>query len=165
MAYQEQVDLGFITLPAAPGLDVTPLYADPLVCIAPPSFEPKNKVYMTVAELAEHNVVLQGQGHSKKTQQLLTTHKISIKSSARVVADASIIAIVESGLGVSVVPQLVLLNCRSSVRVFPFYPAESRAIAVASLSHDGLAPAAKAMHNHIVESLASWSKHQGVDRG
>jgi DNA-binding transcriptional LysR family regulator len=162
---KSRVDLGFVTLPVAPGLDVTPLHADPLVCIAPPSFEPRNKAYMTVAELAEHNVVLQGEGYGKETQQLLASHKISIKSSARAIDDAAIIAIVESGLGISVVPQLALLNYRSSVQVFPFYPSESRAIVLASLSHEGLAPAAKAMHKHIVESVAAWSKHEGGKRG
>lgn len=153
-----KVDLGFITLPAAPGLDVTPLYVDPLVCIAPPGFAPKSNAYMTIAELAEHNVVLQGEGYGKDTQQLLSAHKISIKSNARAIDDAAIIAIVESGLGLSIVPQLVLLNYRSSVQVFPFYPAESRAIVLASLGHEGLAPAAKAMHGHIVESVAAWAR-------
>lgn len=162
---KSRIDLGFVTLPGAPGLDMTPLYTDPLVCIAPGSFEPKNKVYMTVSELAEHNVVLQGEGYSKETQQLMTTHKIAIKSSARAIDDAAIIAIVESGLGISVVPQLALLNYRSSIQIFPFYPAESRAIVLASLSHEGLAPAAKAMHKHIVESVASWSKQVGRNRG
>lgn len=162
---KSRIDLGFVTLPAAPGLDVTPLYADPLVCIAPPGFEPKNKAYMTASELAQHNVVLQGQGYGKETQQLMATHKISIKSSARAIDDAAIIAIVESGLGISVVPQLALLNYRSSVQVFPFFPAESRAIVLASLSHEGLAPAAKIMHKHIVDSVAYWSKQEGESRG
>lgn len=155
---KSRIDLGFVTLPAAPGLDVTPLYADPLVCIAPPGFEPKNRAYMTAAELAEHNVVLQGEGYGKETQQLMATHRVSLKSSARAIDDAAIIAIVESGLGISVVPQLALLNYQSSVQAFPFYPAESRAIVLASLGHDGLAPAAKAMHRHIVDSVAAWVK-------
>ncbi|WP_269502242.1 LysR family transcriptional regulator [Burkholderia sp. IMCC1007] len=161
---KSQVDLGFITLPAAPGLDVTPLYADPLVCIAPAGFVPKSRAYMTVAELAEHPVVLQGEGYGKETQQLLASHKVSVKSRARAIDDAAIIAIVESGLGISVVPELALLNYRSAVQAFPFYPAQSRAIAVASLGRDGLAPAAKAMHEHIVEAVASWSKHDDSAR-
>ncbi|MPW20419.1 Transcriptional regulator, LysR family [Paraburkholderia piptadeniae] len=161
---KSQVDLGFITLPAAPGLDVTPLYADPLLCITPPGFEPRSKAYMTVAELAEHNVVLQGEDYGKETQQLLMSHKISVKSSARAIDDAAIIAIVESGLGVSVMPRLAMLNYRSSVQAFPFYPAESRAIVLASLSQEGLAPAAKAMHKHIADSIAAWTKREGGDQ-
>jgi DNA-binding transcriptional LysR family regulator len=157
---KSRVDLGFVTLPTAFALGTTPLYADPLLCIAPPGFEPRNKAFMTVPELAEHNVVLQGEGYGKETQQLLSTHKLSIKSIARAIDDAAIIAIVESGLGISVVPQLALLNYRSSVQVYPFYPAESRAIALASLSHEGLAPAAKAMHKHIVDAVAAWSTQQ-----
>jgi hypothetical protein len=84
-----------------------------------------------------------------------------VKSSARAIDHAAIIAIVESGLGVSVMPQLALLNYRSSVQVFPFYPAESRAIVLAlSLSQEGLAPAARAMHAHIVESVERWVKRR-----
>ena len=151
---KSKVDLGFVTLPAAPGLDATPLYVDPLVCILPPGTQPANKAYMTVAELAEHNLVMQRDDYGKETQQLLSANKVSVRSQARAIDDAAIIAIVESGLGVAVVPQLVLLNYKSTVQAYPFFPAESRAIALASLGHDGLAPAAKAMHRHIVETVA-----------
>lgn len=156
-----QVDLGFNILPAPPGLGVTPLYADPLVCIAPLGFAPKSKAYMTAPELADHNVVLQGEDYGKETEQVLAKHKISIRSRARAIDDAAIIAIVESGLGISVIPQLALLNCKSAVQVFPFYPPESRVIVLASLGQEGLAPAAKAMHQHIVEFVAAWSNGEG----
>lgn len=156
-----QVDLGFIVLPGPPGLDVTPLYADALVCIAPQGFSPKSKAYITVPELADHNVVRQGEGYEKETQQVLAKHNISIRSSARAIDDAAIIAIVESGLAISVMPQLALLSYRSNVQAFPFYPPESRVIALASLSQESLAPAAKAMHQHIVESVAVWSNGEG----
>ncbi len=161
---KSRIDLGFVTLPAAPGLDVTALYADSLVCITPPGFEPRNRVYMAVAELAERNVVLQGEGYSKETRQLMASHQIAIRSSARAIDDAAIVAIVESGLGISVVPQLALRNDRSVVQIFPFYPAESRAIVLASLGQEWLAPAARAMHAHIIEFVASWSKQESSHR-
>lgn len=50
----------------------------------------------------------------------------------------------ESGLGLSIIPQPTLLNDQSTVQVLPFYPAESRAIVLVSISHKGLALAAKA---------------------
>lgn len=156
-----QVDLGFIVLPGPPGLDVTPLYADPVVCIAPPGFAPKSKAYITAPELADHNVVRQGQGYEKETRQVLAKHNVSIRSSARAIDDAAIIAIVESGLAISVMPELALLNYRSNVQAFPFYPPESRVIVLASLSQESLAPAAKAMHQHIVESVTAWSNSEG----
>lgn len=156
-----QVDLGFIVLPGPPGLDVTPLYADPVVCIAPPGFAPKSKAYITAPELADHNVVRQGEGYEKETRQVLAKHNVSIRSSARAIDDAAIIAIVESGLAISVMPQLALVNYRSNVQAFPFYPPESRVIVLASLSQESLAPAAKAMHQHIVESVSAWSNSEG----
>lgn len=159
--FKSQSDLGFIILPAPPGLDVTPLYADPLMCIAPLGFAPKGQAYITAPELADHNVVLQGGDVGKETQQLLSKHKISVRSSARAIDDAAIIGIVESGLGISVMPELALLKNTSEVQVFPFYPPESRVIVLVSPSQDSLAPAAKAMHRHIVEFVAAWSKGEG----
>ncbi|MHC4049437.1 LysR family transcriptional regulator [Bradyrhizobium sp. 25ACV] len=155
---KSQVDMGFIILPAPPGLDITPLYTDPLVCIAPLGFTPKNKAYVTVPDLADHNVVLQGQDYGKEIQQVLAKHKTSVRSNARAIDSAAVIAIVESGLGISVIPQLALLNYRTSVQAFPFRPAESRLIVLASLNRQNLAPAAKAMHRHIINSVASWAK-------
>lgn len=154
---KNQVDLGFIILPVPPALDVTPLYADPLLCIAPVGFAPKSKAYITVNELADYNVVLQGGDYGKEIQQVLAKHSVSVRSSARAIDDAAIIAIVESGLGISVMPQLALLNYRTPVQTFPFYPPESRVIVLASLSQESLSPAAKAMYRHIVQSVAAWS--------
>lgn len=159
---KNQVDLGFVILPVPPALDVTPLYEDPLLCITPLGFAPKSEAHITVNELAEHNVVLQGGDYGKETQQVLAKHNISVRSSARAIDDAAIIAIVESGLGISVMPQLALLNYRTLVQSFPFYPPESRVIVLASLSQESLAPAAKAMHRHIVESVAAWPKGEGA---
>jgi DNA-binding transcriptional LysR family regulator len=83
-----------------------------------------------------------------------------VKSNVRAIDAATILAAVESGLGLAVVSQLALQNYQSTVQVFPFYPAESRAIVLASLSYEGLAPAAKAMHKHIVETVAAWARQK-----
>ncbi|MCP3413646.1 LysR family transcriptional regulator [Bradyrhizobium brasilense] len=156
-----QVDLGFTIFPAPPELDATPLYADPLMCIAPSGFAPKGKAYITVPELADHNVVLQGQEHGREIEQVLAKHKISIRSGARAIDDAAILAIVESGLAISVMPQLALRSYKSAVQVFPIYPLESRIIVLASLGQERLAPAADAMHQHIQRVVALWSNSEG----
>ncbi|MFQ3453907.1 LysR family transcriptional regulator [Bradyrhizobium sp. UFLA01-814] len=154
-----QVDLGFTIFPVPPGLDATPLYADPLMCIAPLGFAPKGKAYFTVPELADHNVVLQDYG--KEAEQVLAKHKIPIRSGARAIDDAAILAIVESGLGIGVMPQLALISYKSAVQVFPLYPLESRVIVLASLCQESLAPAAKVMHQHIRTFVAGWSNSEG----
>ncbi|WP_342709949.1 LysR family transcriptional regulator [Bradyrhizobium sp. B124] len=152
-----RVDLGFTIFPAPPGLESTPLYADPLMCIAPLGFAPKGKACITVPELTDHNVVLQEENQGKETEKVLANHKISIRSGARAIDDAAILAMVESGLGLSVMPQLALLGHKSAVQVLPLYPLESRVIVLASLGQQSLAPATKAMHQHIEKFVAGWS--------
>ena len=153
-----KVELGFVTSPTPPGLDLAHLYADPLLCVAPTGFEPQNRAFVTAQELASLDVVVQGDNCGKDLQQMLNAHKISVRSSAQAEDDAAIIAMVESGLGVSVMPQLALQHYESNVETYPFFPAESRAIALACLSHDALTPAAKEMHAHIIDYVTAWSK-------
>ncbi|MFK1434790.1 LysR family transcriptional regulator [Pseudomonas aeruginosa] len=155
---KSRVDIGFVTSPGAVGLDLTPLYSDPMVCIAPDDFTPRNRSYMTVAELADMDVVVQREDSGKDLQQLLSARKVVVRASARAADDATIIAMVECGLGVSVIPDLALQHYQSKVRAYPFFPAESRAIALASLSYDALSPAARAMHDHIVQSVGAWAQ-------
>jgi DNA-binding transcriptional LysR family regulator len=153
-----KVELGFVTSPTAPGLDIAHLYADPLLCVAPVGFEPQNRAFVTAQELATLDVVVQGDNVGKDLQQMLNSHKISVRSCAQAEDDAAIIAMVESGLGVSVMPQLALQHYESHVDTFPFFPAESRAIALACLSYESLSPAAKEMHEHIINYVMAWSK-------
>ena len=157
---KNRVDLGFVTSPSAPGLELMPLYADPLLCITPQGFEPLNKAYMTVAELSKTNVVMQREDCGKDLHQLLNTHKVVVRACAKAVDDAAIIAMVESGLGVSVIPRLALQHYQTTAQVFPFAPVESRAIALASLGYEALSPAAREMHDQIVRYVTHWAAHQ-----
>lgn len=152
----QKVDLGFVTVPGAPGLELVPVYDDPLVCIAPAHFKPVHRHFVTVAELSEQDGVVQRDDYGKEIQGLLSQNKIALKTRARGIDDAAIIAMVDSGLGVGVMAELTARNYKSSVKMYPFLPAEKRTIAVASLKYAALSPAAKVLHDYMVDTIESW---------
>lgn len=146
-----KVDIGFVSMIEDATLQLTPLYRDPLMCIAPHDYPSKDSI--TVAELAEQNIIVQRDGYDQDTQNLLIKHQLVAKSVAKAIDDAAILALVESGIGLSVMPELAVRCNQNDVKIIPFKPSEERIIALASLGFDTLSPAAQAMYNHIVRSL------------
>lgn len=56
------VDIGFLSTSSGTELHITPLYKDPLVCVVPKSFCPKNKDFITIDDIKGQNFVYQREG-------------------------------------------------------------------------------------------------------
>ena len=63
----------------------------------------------------------------------------------------SILAIVEKGLGISVVPELILKRLLFDVNIYHFKPNEFRTIGLITKQSQRFSPAAKRLFEHIVE--------------
>ncbi|MCO7175795.1 LysR family transcriptional regulator [Sporolactobacillus kofuensis] len=145
------IDLGFISLPAEEKITVTPLTMDPLLCVTPRDFRPQHANYVTVEEIKDMSFILQRDDYMKEIRALLHKHRLSVHSQFYSIDDQSIVAMVESGLGIGILPQLVLTKNHADVGVYPFKPAEHRIIGLASLKKQYLSPAALKMYDHILE--------------
>jgi DNA-binding transcriptional LysR family regulator len=147
-----KVDMGFITSPAPPGLEFNDLYNDPLICITPKGFKEETCDSMSVSDLRNVSLISQRGDYARDISRLLEQHKIVIKSQMHAIDAASIIAMVESGLGVAVLPKLSLARYKYDLDEFQFDPPASRNIILASLGKAGLSPAASKMYSYILSS-------------
>ncbi|TCO69248.1 LysR family transcriptional regulator [Marinisporobacter balticus] len=144
------VDIGFASLPVNEDLHANPLFEDRLLCITPKDFLPKNPQYVTIDDMQNQTFVLQREGYNADTISFIKKYNISIQPEFFIDDDQSILAIVESGLGISVVPELILKKVSFDIKVYPFKPNEFRTIGLITNQKQMLSPATKKLYNHII---------------
>lgn len=146
------VDLAFLSTSCTKEFTITPIYQDPLVIVAPRTME-LGRDYITVEDLHNQSFVIQREGCDADIQKFLHEYNINVHSSCYVIDDQSTMAMVESGFGVSIMPQLATRKDVHDVRIYPIEPAEYRTIGIACMNESALSPAAKKMYEHIKNSM------------
>jgi len=149
------VDLGFITTSYVDDLEVTPLYKDSIMCVLPKSYSPKNQDYVTIDDIKSHNIVCQREGYDAETTKFLKKNGISVNTQFHIEDDQSLVAMVESGFGICLMPELVLRNIQSEVNTYIIKPEEYRIIGIAYLRKNNLSPSAARLHDFIISHLES----------
>lgn len=144
------LDLGFVTSTSEMQSEIIPLYDDPLMCVTDKSFVPENKTYVTVSEISSMNLLMQAEGLAQDTESFLEKHKIKISSKVRVADDSSLVAMVSSGFGISIMPKLLFDGTESNVNLYEINPPEYRTIGLISVREQFLSPAAKKMKEEII---------------
>ena len=128
------------------------------MCVTEKSFVPENKTYVTVSEISSMNLLMQAEGLAQDTESFLEKHKIKISSKVRVADDSSLVAMVSSGFGISIMPQLLFDGSESNVNLYEISPPEYRTIGLISVREQFLSPAAKKMKEEIIEFAASYKQ-------
>lgn len=146
------VDIGFLSTSSAGNLEIMPIYKDPLVCVVPKSFCSKNKDYITIDDIRGQNFVYQMEGCDADINNFFHKYELNAISTCHVVDDQSTIAMVESGFGICIMPELVMLNQNNHVDVYRMEPREYRIIGITVLNQDFMAPAVKKMFDHIINT-------------
>ena len=149
------VDLGFVSLPTrAPG-KVTPLMEDRLLVILPkdhplaslPSFPigyARQETFISLLESSDHDLrrALDAEG---------------IRPHIRFITkdDYAIIAMVEQGLGIAIMPELLLRGRTDNIAALELKPQASRTIALAVTEQGQQSPAARMFADFIIERVRS----------
>lgn len=139
-----RIDIGFSALPIAENLNVVPLHEDQIYCIAPSDFVPHNGQTITKEDVKNERFILQQIDYDRETKRALDAYNVSVNSIQYSIDDASIIAMVESGLGLGILPELALQNLSGNVKVYSFSKSFKRTIAVVSQSEEKQTPSTHA---------------------
>ena len=145
-----QVDAAFTRLPSALDCTFLPLYEDPLMAILPknhpkaargrfPMRDVEGEPFISLLESSNHDSIRTLREAGIEPQIRFTTKD-----------DYALIAMVESGLGMSIVPRLLLRGRDENIAALPLDPPASRTIALARPRGSDQSPAARAFA-HFVE--------------
>lgn len=148
------LDIGFSALPIEENLEVIPLYKDPIYCITPQDFKLHKGKSITRDDIKNEKFILQQIDYDRDTKRALDTYNVSVNSLQYSIDDASIIAMVESGLGLGILPELALQNLSGDVNRYIFNEHFYRTICLVTHQKKQQTPSVKAFVS-IIENYIS----------
>lgn len=155
-----QTDIAFLSFGCREEFSLTELFAEPLRCITPKGWPAPPDGIMTPELMNGQDFVVQGDATDAEMRQYLKKHKISTERRCHVLDDLSNLAMVEAGMGISIMPEMLLKTCTSEVDIYPLSPAENRVVGITSQRPGAMAPAVEQMFHHIVEYCRTYTSHK-----
>ena len=125
------IDLGFVTLPCPRNVRTVPLTEDPLVAILPKGHKLAALDRIPIEEFHQEPFISLLQTSSHDIHRALDRAGVRPKIKFTTKDDYAILAMVAQGLGVSIVPQLLIQGRTDNLEVRPLEPRASRTIALA----------------------------------
>lgn len=147
------VDIGFLSLSSAGDLPIEPLYRDPLLCVVPKGYRKReDTLYMTPDEMKDEVFVSQMETTDADIAIFMKQNGLgNVRMDYHVVDDLSTIALVAAGLGICIMPELVMNDIPYAVDRYPMMPEAHRVIGISALNPNFLAPAVKMLYQHVIE--------------
>ena len=122
------VDVGFMTPPESDEFCFHELLEDRMNIVLPPEHPLAGK-QVNLRDLREETFVLMESGYSQITEKMFEDAKMRPKQQYTVLDDYTLMSMVESGLGVSILPELILQRTPYRLYSCPAEPAYYRRLA------------------------------------
>ncbi|BBI35425.1 LysR family transcriptional regulator [Cohnella abietis] len=153
-----EIDCGFITIPAQGQFEVIPLKKDRMLAILPLDHPLSQLPYLPFSQIEKEPFIIPSEGSDYDVRRILNIASIkpNIKFSSD--DDYAIIAMVENGLGISILPELVLQGRDHNVCLLELEDHSFRSLGIAIHSMKDASPAARRFVNCVQQWLVSWEK-------
>lgn len=145
------VDLGFVHVPAELNCECVPLMEDRLLAILPKDhkFASYPKFPLVECETEAFITLLETSNHDANKALSAAGIKPNIRFSTK--DDYAIIAMVEQGLGISIMPELLLKGRHDNVEIKELVPPSKRIIGLAIPETSKASPATRKFADYIVK--------------
>ena len=151
-------DVGFVTLPTELRCECVPLREDRLLAVLPAGHPLADKAVCPVREVAAEPFISLLETSDNDSRKALDAAGVKPNLRFTTKDDYAIIAMVEQGLGVSIMPELLLRGRGNKVEVRPLDPPASRTLALAIPAGSLAGPATR----RFAEFAAEWVKRNAV---
>lgn len=150
------VDLGFVTLPCALRCETIPLMEDRLLAILPRDsrFASYPRFPLVECEREPFISLLQSSDHDARGALEAAGVKPNVRFYTK--DDYAIIAMVEQGLGMSIMPELLLKGRHDNVLTLPLVPESKRTIGIALAAGAHAGPATRRFCDYVVRYVKGF---------
>lgn len=142
------VDVAVVTLPTA-GVETIPLATDEMVAVLPVDHVLAQNTAIQVERLATDPFILSKAGCEPLIQTIFAHVGVTPHVAFEASDPAAVLAMVQEGLGVTIMPRLSLSEAPLHASVLALDPPTSRQLGLAVRSRTALSPATKAFLRHI----------------
>lgn len=143
------VDFGFVSLPISKPFETIPLKKDKLMAILPANHPLSRQKSISYSQIKEESFIMPQWGSDDNIKRILKENKLNLQIKYELMEERTILAMVQRGLGISVLPELILDNIPEGVHVVDIYEADCRVLGIAALSWKHISPAAKKFLNCV----------------
>ena len=128
---EDKVDLSFVSNQHREGFAFIPLWDDPLLAILPPDYPIGQRSAFPVGEFEGREFLMPSLGFDYDILPIFQQARVSPDIRDTSVDDASVISMVELGLGYSILSDLILQGRRDNILALPLEPFASRSLGIA----------------------------------
>lgn len=147
------VDFGFTHADALQDLTATAIFNDDMRAVLPISHPLVQEDVIAIEAIAEDSFILVHEGEINDALKLFAAHSLEPNVEYVVHDDYTVMAMVEQGLGISIMPELVLSGCSYQVAVKSLQPLHARTIHLAYKNKDVLPRASRAFIDFILKKI------------
>lgn len=140
---QGRVDFGFLSLPSVTDLETIPLRRDRLMVVMPEDHPMAALPAFPVERLAGEPFILLEQGHDQEIGRIFRHHQIRPNIRLRVKDDYTVMSMVEHGIGIGILPELVLSRNAYHIAIRETDPVYYRTLGVAMKDRKKISHAAR----------------------
>lgn len=165
-----QLDLALVVLPLRtrdPALSATPLFDEPLVVAAPADGSIVKAPWLRVRDLANYPLVMLRDGYEMRDVMLAALRREHIEPRVTINGGEldAVLSFVEAGLGIAVVPSMVV-DGRAALRSIPFArPGLSRTVGLARRRDVEPSATAKTFRSELLHHLSDEARSGALPRG
>ncbi|MFF0825705.1 LysR family transcriptional regulator [Brevibacillus sp. NPDC003359] len=151
-----EIDFGFVSLPTTEDLECMPLKKDQMYLLVTDEHPLYGEERVHVNQLADETFIMPKTGCDNDIQRLLAQYQIVPRIKYEVGDDHAIIAMVQNGLGISILPEMILFRLPANIRMIPLEGEHYRSLGVAATSFAKQSPAAK----RFLQFVTEWVNEQ-----
>lgn len=151
------VDVGFVTVPCELECECIPLMVDRLLAILPlhSRFENYPRFPLIECETEPFISLLESSDHDARRALEAAGVKPNVRFYTK--DDYAIIAMVEQGLGISIMPELLMKGRNDRIQMLPLVPEAKRTIGLAIAAGDRAGPATRRFSDYVVRYVRSMA--------
>jgi len=148
------IDFGFVSLPTAVSLESIPLTKDRMQCLLPSEHPLANLRSISPLMLKDEHFIVSKKGSDNDVNRIFKETGLKPNIRFELGDDQAIISMVANGLGVSILPELVLYQLPENIRVIPIEGDFYRTIGLTTVSLETISPAAKKLMDTIQQAIS-----------
>jgi DNA-binding transcriptional LysR family regulator len=146
------IDFGFVCMPTAKPFDAIPLKRDKLMVILPPNHPLQQQKTISYDQIKDECFIMPQWGSDDNIRRILNEHKLNLRVKYELMEERTIFAMVQKGLGISILPELILVNVPDDIHIVDLEEVDYRLLGIAALSFKNISPAAK----KFLDCICSW---------